>query len=143
MYRKELYLIPFTLIILIVFSGCVTTLQGYQPKGPEEIKIRELLLKFENTLNSRDVPGYLALWNDKAQIMYGKDRQIASKKEYTQILPERMKGAPKVKVGAPDIKVSGNKAEVSFVLSLGDFQRVTTYYLIKENDLWSIMGNKY
>jgi hypothetical protein len=68
MYRKELYLIPFTLIILIVFSGCVTTLQSYQPKGPEEMKIKELLLKLENTSNSSDVPGYLALWNDKAQI---------------------------------------------------------------------------
>lgn len=143
MLKKELYMFPFVLIVLISLSGCATTLQSYQPKGPEELRVKELFLKWESTWNSRDVPGHLSLWNENAQIMYGSNRQIASKKEYTGILPERMRANPSISVGAPNIKISENRAEVSVSLSLGSTQTSATFYLIRENNLWSIMSWKY
>lgn len=146
MPKKEHYILPFLLIVLIFLSGCATTPQSDQPKGlkdPEEVGTKELLLKWEATWNTHDVKGHLALWNDKAQIMYGRDRQIASKKEYLQILPERMKANPRIKVGDPDIRVSGNKAEVRVTLLIGNTQTATTFYFIKENGVWSITSWKY
>lgn len=143
MVKKEFYMFPFVLIVMVVLSGCATTHESYQPIGPDQMRVKELFLKWETTWNSRDIPGHLALWNDKAKIMYGRDRQIASKKEYIQILPERMKANPSIKVGSPDIKVVGNKAEVKVILSIRDTQTATIFYLIKENDLWSIMNWEY
>jgi hypothetical protein len=143
MFKKEFIMISSVLIILIALNGCVTTLQSYQPKGPEEIAIKELLMKWENTFNNHDAPGNLALWNDNARIMYGRERQIASKKEYNSILPERMKSVPSIKVGSPDIKVSGSTAEVKVTLTAGNNLTATTFDLIKENGLWSILSWKY
>ena len=68
MAQKELYSFTLVLIILIALTGCATTLQSYQPKDPEELRIKELFLKWENTWNSRDVLGHLSLWNENAQI---------------------------------------------------------------------------
>jgi hypothetical protein len=136
MAKKEFYSFLSVLTILIILCGCAaTTIQSYQPKSPEEMQIKELILKWESTWNNHDVPGNLALWNDKAQIMYGSNRQIVSKKEYTSILPERMRAIPSLIVKIDAIKVSGNTAEASSSLA--------TFYLIKENDRWSIMNWKY
>jgi hypothetical protein len=143
MAPRKLFVFPFFLIMFVVFSGCVTTLQSYQPKNPEEMAIKELLLRWESTYNNHDVAGNLATWNDKAQIMYGPERKIASKKEYPNFLPERMKAVPSLKLGAPDIKVAGDKCEVSSTISVGNTSVPATFHLIKENNLWSIMGWKY
>ena len=143
MAKKQLFMFLFLLIILVAFSGCATSLQSYQPKSSEEVRIKELLLKWENTYNNHDVAGNLATWNDKAQMMYGSERKIASKKEYANILPERMKAIPSLNLGTPDIKISGDKAQVSTVLSVRGTQTPAVINLIKENDTWSIMSFKY
>ena len=143
MYRKLLSVIPFTIIILIISDSCVTTLQSYKPKDVEEMEIKELLLKMENTWNNHDVHGYLALWNDKAYFMYGSDRQIVSKNELAQILPEMMMANPKIKYGTPDISVSDNEAEVSMEVLIENTKISVTNYLIKKNGLWSVIGHKY
>jgi hypothetical protein len=143
MPKKQLFMFLFLLIILVAFSGCATSLQSYQPKSSEEVRIKELLLKWENTYNNHDVAGNLATWNDKAQIMYGSERKIASKKEYANILPERIKAIPSLNLGTPDIKISGDKAEVSTTLSARGSQILTVFHLIKENNIWSIMSWKY
>jgi len=143
MAKKGLVVFASVLIMLLAIGGCVTTLRNYQPRSPEEGEIRALLLRWESTFNSHDVPGNLATWNEKAQIMYGGERRIASKKEYSQILPNRMKAVPSLEVGAPSITVSGDKAEVTTSLSTRGTQVPTTFYLIKENDVWSIMSWKY
>jgi len=143
MARKELNGLASVLVMLLALGGCVTTLRGYEPKGPEEAEIRVLLLRWESTYNSHDVSGNLATYNEKAQIMYGGERRVASKSEYSQILPNRMKAVPSVEVGAPSIKVSGDKAEVTTTLSIRGTRGPFTFYLIRENNLWSIMNWKY
>jgi len=143
MSKKQFFMFLFLLIILVAFSGCATGPQSYQPKSPEEVRIKDLLLKWEKTYNNHDVAGNLATWNDKAQIMYGGKRKIASKKEYADILPERMRANPILNLGTPDIKISGDKAQVSTVLSVRGSQTPTVFNLIKENDTWSIISWKY
>ena len=75
--------------------------------------------------------------------MYGSDRQIVSKNELAQILPEMMMANPKIKYGTPDISVSDNEAEVSMEVFLGNTKISITNYLIKKNGLWSVIGRKY
>lgn len=146
MAKKQLFMFLFLLFILIVFNGCAASLQSYQPKSSEEVKIKELLLKWENTFNNHDVAGNLATYNDKAQIMYGyggEQKKIVSKKEYSNIVSDRMNNAQSLSLGIPDFKISGNNAQVSTVISSRGHQIFVNFSLIKENDTWSIMSYKY
>lgn len=135
----------FLCLILMVFNfiGCAGTIATYEPKNSEEAAIKNLLLKWEKTYNGGDVTGNLSTWNEKAQIMYGTDRKLATKKEYIEILPERMKSNPSVNLGSPDIKISGDRAEVRTTLSTSRGTIPATFNLIKENNMWSIMSWKY
>jgi hypothetical protein len=131
------------IMMIIYFNGCAGNLATYEPKNPEETAIKNLLLKWEKTYNSGDVTGNLSTWNDNAQIMYGTDRKLTTKKDYIGILPERMKAIPSLNLGSPDIKISGDKAEVKAALSGSRGTVPATFNLIKENNLWSIMSWKY
>ena len=130
-------------LIILFSNGCAGTLATYQPKNPEETAIKSLLLKWEKTYNSGDVTGNLSTWNDKAQIMHGTDRKLATKNQYIEILPERMKANPSVNLGTPDIKIAGDKAEVKTTLSSSRGSLPATFNLIKENNLWTIINWKY
>ena len=144
MNRRFPPLVLWVILMIFLFSGCAGTLATYEPKNPEETAIKVLLLKWEKTYNSGDVTGNLSTWNDKAQIMYGTtDRKLATKKEYIEILPERMKANPRVNLGSPDINFSGDKAEVKTTLSSSRGTVPATFNLIKENNLWSIISWKY
>lgn len=150
MAQKQLFIFFLLLLILLAFSGCATNHLNNLPKSPEEIKIKELLSKWENTINMRDAEGNLALYNDNAQIMYtymGMGRNIGSKKEYAKVLPGKLKEIQSVSIGTPVIKISGDRAQVSFDLTVGmnlrNYQSRNHIELIKENDTWSIMSYKY
>jgi hypothetical protein len=138
----------FTFIAIACFTlsfsvGCGTTLRDYQPKTPEEIAIKELLIAWETSWADHNIEKNLALWNDKAQIMTGQERRIVSKTEYAEILPERMKTYPNLKIRSPQIKVAGNKAEVKVNIKVGGYKSSETWHLVKENDVWSIMSWEY
>lgn len=138
----------FTIITLISFLsilviGCVATLNDYRPKSSDEEAIKMLLVKWESTWNNHNEQGNLGLWHDSAKIMYGKDRMIASKKEYVNILPERMAAHPTIKLGAPKMNIIGDKADVKVTLSIGQYQTPTTFYLVREKSKWLIMSWKY
>jgi hypothetical protein len=141
MRRIHFFVVVFFLLALL--PACVTSLESYEPKGPDEDAIKALLVKWESTWNSRDVKGHLGLWNNKAEIMYGKDRKIATKKEYETILPERMEAVSTLKLGAPEIKSSGDKADVTLNMSVGSHKTPVTFHLIKETDKWSMMSWDY
>ncbi|MEJ5357777.1 MAG: hypothetical protein WHT06_03820 [Desulfobacterales bacterium] len=143
MDKRLLYVFLCLILMIFNFMGCAGTLVTYEPKSQEEIAIKDLLLKWEKSYNSGDVAGNLSTWNDKAQIMYGTERKLATKKEYIEILPERMKANPIVNLGSPEIKLSGQKAEVKTTLSSSRGTIPATFYLEKENNIWSIMSWKY
>jgi Domain of unknown function (DUF4440) len=140
---KRFYVMGLIVFVVFFFSGCVSTLKSYNPKNADEAQIKDLLVQWEHTWNNGDVPGHLALWNDNAKIMYGKARKIATKKEYTAILPERMRANPSISLGPPTIKINGNKAIVRVNMSIGSYQSPVTYHLIKENANWSILSWNY
>ena len=140
---KKFYLLSLIVFTTFLLTSCVNTLQNYKPKNTDEAAIKNLLIKWEQTWNIGDVPGHLTLWNDNAKIMYGKDRNIATKEEYTKILPERMNANPSINLGAPTIKLYENKADVTVNMSIGSYQTPTTYHLIKENRTWSIINWNY
>ncbi len=145
--KNKIFLILLSCSSALLLIGCITTLQAYKPKNPSEVPIKALLVKWETTWNSNDVNGNLFLWNDKARIMYGLDRKFATKQEYEKILPERIKAHPIIKLGPPRINISGNKADVSLDMSLGDwkgaYKLLVIFHLVRENGAWSIIGWEY
>jgi hypothetical protein len=141
--KNRIFVVLMLSFSLIAFSSCVTTLQSHKPKSPDEAAVKEILIKWESTWNSQDVQGNLSLWNHASKIKYGKDRKVASKNEYSKILPERMNAVPSIKLGVPKIKLSGNKANAIVNMSMGSYQAPTTYHLVKENNIWSIIGWDY
>lgn len=143
MHRRPLYAFPCLILMVLNFIGCAGTLATYEPKSPEEIAIKDLLLKWERSYNSGDVAGNLSTWNDQARIMYGPDRKLATKKEYIEILPERMKAYPIINLGSPRIELAGQKAEVKTTISSSRGTIPATFYLEKENNIWSIMSWRY
>jgi hypothetical protein len=143
MVMKRFHCWGLTVFVIFFLSGCVNTLKNYNPKNPDEAQIKDLLIQWEHTWNNGDVPGHLALWNDNAKIMYGKDRKIATKKEYVTILPERMRAIPGISLGSPTIKRTGNNADVDVNMSIGSYHSPTTYHLIKEKNSWSILSWNY
>jgi hypothetical protein len=92
--KKRIFVISLSCLVALILAGCVTTLQSYKPKTPDEASIKELLLKWESTWNAHDVSDHLALWNAKAQIMYGRDRKIATKSEYSKMMLAAVKRMP-------------------------------------------------
>lgn len=87
---------------LWLVNGCAGNLSTYEAKDPEEAMIKDLLVKWQTTYNNGDVPGNLSVWHADARIMHGMERRLATKKEYVDILPERMKANPKVKLDDPE-----------------------------------------
>jgi len=141
--QKKITTITLISFLLMFLIGCVATLKDYKPKSSTEEAIKMLLLIWETTWNKRDVQGNLALWHDSAKIMFGTDRKIASKKEYADILPERMAAHHTIKLGAPKINIMGDKADVKVTFDFGRVQSATTFYLIRENNNWFITSFIY
>jgi hypothetical protein len=132
-------------LLFLVFAlyGCVTTLKQYEPTSSVESDIKSLLVSFEDAWNQHDVDGVLALWHEQAEIMYGSDRKIASKKEYVDILPERMNNTPSIEFKDPHIVPSGNKAVVKLKMDSRRYVIPVKFNLVQENDKWAIMSWKY
>jgi len=141
--QKRFITITFIFCLLVFFIGCVATLKDYKPKSSVEEEIKIVLVMYENEWNKHDKTGVLALFHDRANIMYGGERNIASKKEYVNILPERMAASPTIKLSAPKMSITGDKADVKVTLSTGKFQPSITFYLVREKSKWLIMSWKY
>lgn len=141
--RKRFDILMIIGITVVSLIGCVTSLQNFEPNTPDEMKIKTLLISWETMWNNHDVDGTLALYNEQARIMYGKDRRMATKAEYGKMLPDRIKAHPSVKLGPPRINVTGNKADVSISLSIGSRKTQAFLNLIMKNGTWSIMSWKY
>jgi len=145
--QKKIHINHICLFLLILLFGCVATLKDYKPKykpkSSTEEAIKMLLLKLEATLNNKDEQGNLALWHDNAKVMYGRDRKIASKKEYVKILPERMKAHFSYKLGAPKINIKGDKSYVNVTFNIDGNYVPFFIYLVRENNKWLMMSWEY
>jgi hypothetical protein len=141
--QKRLITITLIFCLLVFLIGCVTALKDYKPKSSVEEAIKTVLVMYETEWNKHNEAGVLALYHDRAKIMYGRERTIASKKEYANTLPRTMAAYPTIKLGAPKISITGEKADVKVILSLAQFQSQSTFYLVRERSKWLIMSFKY
>jgi len=143
--QKRFITITFIFCLLVFFIGCVATLKDYKPKSSVEEAIKIVLVAYENAWNKHNEVGVLAFFHDRAKIMYGSPRspKIASKKEYVDILPERIAANPTIKLSAPKIDVREDKAVVKVNMSTRGHQTQITFNMVRENNKWFIMSFKY
>ena len=140
---KKMTSLLLPLCLLIINVGCTSSMKDIEPKSPDEEAIVSLLKEVQETWNNGDIKGWLALWHEDAKIMYGRERNIATKKEYEKIIPERMAANPTYKFGKPKISISGNEAIAKTSMQMRGRSSQVTLNLIKQNNQWLLISWKY
>jgi len=129
--------------IAILSCGQDTPLAAYEPKSPPEQGLKKTLLEFQEGVKAKDADKVKNLLSENASIMVGRDRQILSKKEYVEILSERLAENPPISFGKPKMTVNGDNAEVRIYVTRGDSNFLVVYDLQYENDKWYIQSWRY
>ena len=132
----------FILFLISFFMGC-DTLNDYKPKTAEEEAIKSTLVTYFDAWNKDDAGGVLSVVHEDAQMMVGSGRDILTKKQFAERLPERFKNAPKFEEGSPDMDISGDKATVTMPMRGSDFNLEFVIKLAKADDRWYIMSKAY
>ena len=141
---KKMTVLVVTLVILLGCDGNTKiTLKDYIPKSRDEEAIKTVLLGFENAWNRSDIQGILDLMHEKAKLMTGMYKTIVSKKDYANILPQRMPDHRPAKLYQPTVIVKQDKATVEVVQDMGRYQNNFIYQMVWENDRWFILSWEY
>jgi hypothetical protein len=127
----------------ILSCGQNETLANYEPRSPQEQALKNIMLAFQDGVNTRDSDKIGNLIHEKAAIMTGRDRKVLSRAEYIKILPQRLAENPPVSLGKPKMAVSGDKAEVKIYMTRGDYKGLVVFNLTFDNHEWTIQGWKY
>ena len=127
----------------ILSCGQNEPLANYEPRSPQEQALKNIMLAFQDGVNTRDSDKIGNLIHEKAAIMTGRDRQIISKADYIKILPIRLAENPPIALGKPKMTVSGDKAEVKIYMARGDYNGLVVFNMKLENTKWYIQGWKY
>jgi hypothetical protein len=127
----------------ILSCGQNEPLANYEPRSPQEQALKNIMLAFQDGVNTRDSDKIGNLIHEKAAIMTGRDRKIISKAEYIKTLPQRLAENPPVSLGKPKMAVSGDKAEVKIYMTRGDYKGLVVFNLTFDNHEWTIQGWKY
>ena len=129
--------------LIVPGVGYASSLTDYLPKSSDEQAIVTSLKENPDTWNNGDIKGWMALWHADAKIMYGRDRRIATKTEYGNMIPQRMAANPSYQFSTPEIAVSGNEALVKASMQIGSRATPIIINLIKQNDQWLFTSWKY
>jgi hypothetical protein len=108
--KKPFIQLIFILFFLSLTFACASNTTKSENYTPDQQEIIGFLDELQQKYNSKDQEGFLALWHEKAKIMYSPERIVVSKKEFVEILPKRMEISPVMKLKIHDIKVTGNSA---------------------------------
>ena len=113
---------PKHLVLAIVITALISCgrnepLADYEPKSPQEQALKNVLLDFQDGVNTLDAVKIANLIHENASIMTGRDRKILSKAEYVKILPGRLAENPAISLGKPKMSVAGNQAEVKIYMT--------------------------
>jgi hypothetical protein len=127
----------------ILSCGQNEHLANYEPRSPQEQALKNIMLAFQDGVNTRDSDKIGNLIHEKAAIMTGRDRKVLSRAEYIKILPQRLAENPPVSLGKPKMAVSGDKAEVKIYMTRGDYKGLVVFNLTFDNHEWTIQGWKY
>ena len=154
MKRRPIFIITIVSNFLFIVS-CATApppvpLKDYQAGSADEATIKEFFITYEDLYNAHDVDGLGKLFHPDAQILAGgPDRITVGTEEYLDMHREGFKKNPDLRIEfySPRIKVTGDKAEATFQIKSPGSGHTNippfTYYLVKENDRWLIIGRKY
>ena len=131
--------------LLLAAVGCAGSLKEYQAKSPDEEAIKAALLRWETSWNNGDPAGVLSVISDDAQIMYGygENKHVAPKKEYTDVVPERIKANPSLSLGRPEIKVAGETAVAKTSLTVRGSSMPVTFEFAKKDGQWLVTRFAY
>jgi hypothetical protein len=136
-------LIPLILAIYWALSAQITFLENYQPESPAQKALKGVLLEFQEGINSKNEHQIGRLLHTNAELMVGRNRQLLSKKEYIQILPQRLVGNPTVRLSTPKIRISGNKAIAKIYMWRGNSKFLMVIHMLFDNYKWLITGWDY
>lgn len=127
----------------ILSCGQNEPLANYEPRSPQEQALKNILLEFQDGVNTQDSDKIENLIHKKAAIMTGRDRKILSRAEYIKILPQRLAENPPVLLGKPEMAVSRDKAEVKIYMTRGDYKGLIVFNMTFDNNKWYIQSWKY
>jgi ketosteroid isomerase-like protein len=119
-------------------SGCATH-KDYEPKSKDEAEIKKVLVTFDEAVRKKDVQRVALLLHENFKGVIGKQRQSVTKKEYLEHLLKQ--GAESHFAGAPQMNISGDKADVKIPVSVGtQWYGTIIFHLTKEDHKWLING---
>ena len=137
------YLVAAIAITAILSCGQNEPLVDYEPKSPQEQALKDVLLDFQDGVNTLDSMKVGNLIHEKASIMTGRDRKILSRAEYVKILPQRLAENPSIQLGKPKMKVTGDKAEIKIYMTRGDYNSLVVFNMKLEDSKWFIKSWEY
>ena len=137
------HLVAAIAITSMLSCGQNEPLADYEPKSPQEQALKDVLLDFQDGVNTLDSMKVGNLIHEKASIMTGRDRKILSRAEYVKILPQRLAENPSIQLGKPKMKVTGDKAEVKIYMTRGDYNSLVVFNMKLENSKWFIKSWEY
>ena len=137
------HLVAAIAITAILSCGQNEPLVDYEPKSPQEQALKDVLLDFQDGVNTLDSMKVGNLIHEKASIMTGRDRKILSRAEYVKILPQRLAENPSIQLGKPKMTVTGDKAEAKIYMTRGDYNSLVVFNMKLEDSKWSIKSWEY
>ena len=130
-------------VTAILSCGQNEPLANYEPNSPQEQALKNILLDFQDGVNTLDSDKIKNLIHERASIMTGRDRKIISRAEYIKILPQRLVENPPIALGKPKMTVSGDKAEVKIYMTRGNYNGLIVYNMKLDNNKWYIQSWRY
>ena len=136
----------------LVFTMALTTLlscgqnepiANYEPKSTHEQALKNILLDFQDGVNTRNSNKIANLIHENAAIMTGRDRKILPKSAYVKILPKRLAENPPIALGKPKMTVYTDTAEVKIYMTRGDYNALVVFNMKLEDNKWYIHGWLY
>ncbi len=131
------------IVIMTISCGQDEPIANYEPRTPDETALKNILLDFQDGVNSRDAVKIINLIHDDASIMAGRERKILTRAEYFNILPKRLAENPPIALGKPKMAISGGQAEVKVYITRGEYRGLLVFNMKRVGDKWYIQSWKY
>lgn len=145
---KKRLKISVAVALLLCFGGCAAS--GPKATGDlfEEEKIRKMLLHSQEAWNNQDEEAILSDYAKDAQIMFGRERDFATKDEFASMLPFMYAAIGDVKIESPSIIVKRDRAVINVWMYFSNIDLVCfdkTLELVKEpvSGRWLIESSTY
>jgi ketosteroid isomerase-like protein len=139
-------IISASILALIIMALCPLTIVAQtEPGRNAEVEVREVINRWGKLWNENNQSALLDMYHPDAKIVYGWGNQkgTATKKEYENILPQRIKANPSLDLSITKVDVQGEKAMVVADLKTKGQVTRTTFEMIKENEKWLITAFRY